>query len=70
LNEQTLTIPFKHIRLIKTVKRDTDYIFKGGVGSLFLDCAGTAEPEIRMWSIENAAEVKAEIERRCRGVSR
>lgn len=65
LNEQTVTIPYKHIRLIKTIKRDTDYLFGGGVGSLFLDCAGTAQPEIRMWSIESAAEVKAEIERRC-----
>jgi len=62
----SITIPYSAIRIITTQKRDIDYLCPGS-GSLMIDCAGSSMPEIKMWSIENAAEIKAEIERRMRG---
>ena len=65
VSQRTITVPYRHIRLVGMLKRDIDRLF--GTGVITIESAGNAMPEISLKGIERPDMVKQLIEERING---
>jgi len=55
-HEETLTVPWQAVRMVKVFRRDVDMALKQG--QVHVECAGDAHPEIEFKGLDNWEEVK------------
>jgi uncharacterized membrane protein YdbT with pleckstrin-like domain len=64
---RTMTVPYKHVRMVTMVKRDVDRLTGSTTGLLQIECAGDARPDLVMRGIEDPHLIKQLIEERIHG---